>query len=247
MPRVSPFAIHCDKWSRGCGSPACSRASSVCHYRGDLPCDVLFCGESPGESENVLGFCFVGPAGMLLDDIIAEALGGIGHILLTPKTCKCDKEGHCNVCDGGLSVCAICGEGESGLDNPCQIRCGFTNLVGCIPYDEGHHKTTEPDVESIMMCAPRLQEIINLANPKLVACVGKLPAEWIDQRYQGRIVTLPVGCKTVNLIHPAAILRAVTAQKSFMRNSNVVQLRRAVIETFGGSVDDQKHTVEAKG
>lgn len=55
-----------------------------CHYsetrktvvlvRGKVPCDVLFIGEAPGESEDVLGVPFIGPAGKLLDQIIADAL-----------------------------------------------------------------------------------------------------------------------------------------------------------------------------
>lgn len=36
-------------------------------YRGDIPCDVLFLGEGPGQSEDVLGEPFVGRAGRLLD------------------------------------------------------------------------------------------------------------------------------------------------------------------------------------
>ena len=40
--------------------------------RGSIPFNVLFVGEAPGESEDVLGFPFVGPAGKLLDHIIKE-------------------------------------------------------------------------------------------------------------------------------------------------------------------------------
>jgi uracil-DNA glycosylase len=44
--------------------------------RGRLPCDVLFVGEAPGVSEDVLGRPFVGPAGKLLDTIVERALDG---------------------------------------------------------------------------------------------------------------------------------------------------------------------------
>lgn len=47
--------------------------------RGQLPCDVLFCGEGPGRSEDVLGKSFSGPAGKMLDQIIAEAIIGAGQ------------------------------------------------------------------------------------------------------------------------------------------------------------------------
>lgn len=44
--------------------------------RGKLPCDVLFIGEAPGESEDVLGQPFVGPAGKLLDMLIGQSEPG---------------------------------------------------------------------------------------------------------------------------------------------------------------------------
>lgn len=57
----------------------------LCHYartrkrvvlgRADeLPCDVLFVGEAPGESEDVHGIPFFGQAGMLLDEIIRKGV-----------------------------------------------------------------------------------------------------------------------------------------------------------------------------
>ncbi len=76
MPSIkrSPFRIHCSKWDDGCGSDQCGAARNICLARGKLPCDVLFIGEAPGESEDVLGAPFTGPAGHLLDEMIAEAV-----------------------------------------------------------------------------------------------------------------------------------------------------------------------------
>ncbi len=42
--------------------------------RGKIPCDLLFMGEAPGASEDVLGIPFIGPAGQLLDQIIDDAV-----------------------------------------------------------------------------------------------------------------------------------------------------------------------------
>jgi uracil-DNA glycosylase family 4 len=41
--------------------------------RGDLPCDLLFIGEAPGKSEDVLGKPFIGRSGKLLDTAIEAA------------------------------------------------------------------------------------------------------------------------------------------------------------------------------
>lgn len=49
----------------------------ICLARGKVPCDVLFIGEAPGQSEDTLGQPFVGPAGHLLDDMISEAVQDI--------------------------------------------------------------------------------------------------------------------------------------------------------------------------
>ena len=49
----------------------------IVHCRGKLPCDIFFLGEAPGDSENLLGRPFVGPAGKLLDRIIAKAVGSL--------------------------------------------------------------------------------------------------------------------------------------------------------------------------
>lgn len=80
MPPVSLslFQEHCRRWSNGCGSTHCDGARRV-FARGKIPADVLLIGEAPGESENVLGVPFVGPAGQLLDRIVARAVEQSGR------------------------------------------------------------------------------------------------------------------------------------------------------------------------
>lgn len=65
---------HKDKWKDGCGSDLCPDATKIVFTRGKLPCDILFIGEAPGRSEDILGKPFVGPAGHLLDNIISRAI-----------------------------------------------------------------------------------------------------------------------------------------------------------------------------
>lgn len=54
--------------------------TQVVHGRGTIPsdrldlCQVLFIGEAPGDSEDVTGQPFSGPAGFLLDDVIQQAV-----------------------------------------------------------------------------------------------------------------------------------------------------------------------------
>jgi len=41
--------------------------------RGAVPADILFIGEAPGRSENIMGKAFIGPSGVLLNEMINDA------------------------------------------------------------------------------------------------------------------------------------------------------------------------------
>jgi len=49
--------------------------TATCHVlgRGEFPCEVIFIGEGPGQSEDATGYPFVGKAGKLLDHWIGNA------------------------------------------------------------------------------------------------------------------------------------------------------------------------------
>lgn len=84
---ISLYQQHVDKWKdcTACNLSLC-RVDRPDKYRtvfarGTIPCDVLFIGEAPGVSENVLGRPFVGPAGHLMDRILLKAFRGIDKVL----------------------------------------------------------------------------------------------------------------------------------------------------------------------
>lgn len=67
------FAHHKERWG-SCQLCELARGrNKIVLLRGRVPAPVLFCGEAPGQSENVLGRPFAGPAGRLLDQIIDRA------------------------------------------------------------------------------------------------------------------------------------------------------------------------------
>ena len=79
MPKIpasnlSPFQAHVKAWEKCTKCSLCQGRNQVVFARGKIPCEVLFIGEAPGKSENILGAPFVGPAGSLLDMIIERAL-----------------------------------------------------------------------------------------------------------------------------------------------------------------------------
>ena len=58
---------------RGCGFEICEQATQLVPGEGDQAADVMLVGEAPGASEDKQGRPFVGRAGKLLDELLAEA------------------------------------------------------------------------------------------------------------------------------------------------------------------------------
>lgn len=70
------YAEHKAKWSQCTLCSLCNERTRVVLARGKIPSPILFIGEAPGDSEDVIGKPFVGPAGQLLDSIIEQAIDG---------------------------------------------------------------------------------------------------------------------------------------------------------------------------
>jgi DNA polymerase len=94
---LSPWGRFVARWENCSQCPLHEVRRHIVLARGRIPCDVLFVGEAPGSSEDVLGVPFVGPAGKLLDRQIAEALENSGkqelRIAFTNLVCCIPKEG----------------------------------------------------------------------------------------------------------------------------------------------------------
>lgn len=71
---MTGFRAHLEQW-KDCTKCALSKCRTrMVFARGTVPCDVVFVGEAPGESEDVTGLPFIGPAGKLFDAILSDAL-----------------------------------------------------------------------------------------------------------------------------------------------------------------------------
>jgi len=73
---MTPYQKYKAKWSKCRRCELCDQRSRVVLCRGKLPAPILFVGEAPGASEDVIGKPFCGPAGHLLNQIIERALDG---------------------------------------------------------------------------------------------------------------------------------------------------------------------------
>lgn len=71
---MTAYQNHRKRWQNCRGCELCSQRSRVVLARGTVPCKVLFIGEAPGPSEDVIGKPFVGPAGKIFDRVLAEAV-----------------------------------------------------------------------------------------------------------------------------------------------------------------------------
>ena len=94
----------------------------------------------------------------------------------------------------------------------------FTNLVCCIPK-EGMQKIGEPEEASIEACEDRLNAFVELCQPKLIVHVGDL-AEKFGPEIEN----------TVQITHPAAILRAELVRQDLMCTKVIVILENAFRE-----------------
>lgn len=71
---MTPYQRFVTRWKDCDRCELCTQRHRIVLARGHVPCNLLLIGEAPGPSEDVLGKPFVGPAGKLLDAILANAL-----------------------------------------------------------------------------------------------------------------------------------------------------------------------------
>ena len=95
----------------------------------------------------------------------------------------------------------------------------FTNLVACFPREAKERGDNEPEREEIEACHSRLVEFINIAQPKLIVCVGALATKYVNHDDNVRCV---------DIVHPAAIIRMPLAQQQMAVQKSIVVLRNAV-------------------
>lgn len=222
---LTVFGAHVHRWKKGCGSRACDAAYKRAFVRGDIPCEVLFIGIGPGESENAIGLPFVGPAGQLLDDILKQSID---------MACLCRHDENCGKVfwsshrAGTMTCCPSCGRQQE----PRPVRYALTNLVCCMPRDENGDKTHEPTVDQVESCQPRLFEFVEIAKPKLVILVGKLAASWHMMGGNNcTAISLPGKPYTAEIMHPSAILQKTIADRALLVQKAAIAVSDA-LETY---------------
>lgn len=215
---LTVYQKHRIRWSEGCGSPCCERAHSIVLAKGMIPCDILFVGEAPGQTEDVLGKPFTGPAGKLLDKIVSCALN--------PENLQRSAVGvpPVRVAFTNLVGCM-----------PIDDETG--NKSGA-PDAEQQDCCRERLEEFIRICHPKIIVCVGTVSrdafkPGYKHSV-KLPGRdnhSIRKVYEDAEKGVSTGPHVIDIKHPSAILRAPFVEQEMMIKRCVITLRDTV-ETY---------------
>ena len=174
---MSAWTDHVARWKDCTACALCNQRSNIVLARGKVPCDLLFVGEAPGQSEDALGQPFVGPAGQLLDQIIANAVPPDIRFALTnlvacfPAEAKARGDNEPELSE--IQACRPRLRDFIGLAKPRLIVC-----VGTLASDYIHH-----DAGGQVMGA----EVVTITHP---ASILRMPLAQKQMAVQRSIVTV---------------------------------------------------------
>ena len=89
---------------------------------------------------------------------------------------------------------------------PASVPYFITNLIGCVPKNDGGDKSGPPPEPSIKACTPRLQEIFRICSPKVLVCVGEHSKKWVP-KVLGEMPEYAKLVKVFHVLHPAYLIR----------------------------------------
>lgn len=115
------------------------------------------------------------------------------------------------------------------LDPVTPIKWAITNLVSCIPKEEGgNNKTDEPPEDSIHACSEKLYEFIRIAKPKAIIFVGKLAANHVSPiEIELRENQPPISEDSLytSIDHPAFLLRMDISGRDLFIQRNITKIK----------------------
>jgi uracil-DNA glycosylase family 4 len=207
------------RWAEGCGSEFCPAASKIVLARGELPCRVLLVGEAPGESENVVGQPFVGPAGQLLDVVIRRAqkkTWNWSYAITNLVACIPRDEA------GGKA-----GQPSDEAIEQCSPRlCEFIRLCDGIVC---------PETDMISAMDGRLKGYQE-GYLKLIVGVGAMARDFLEPGFK---YSIPLHRKIpqISITHPAAILRMNIAHRGLQTQKAAITIINGIQDYVGKLAD----------
>lgn len=197
-----PAGIEAMDWAELQAAVAHCRACGLCEGRtqtvfgvGSQRADWMVVGEAPGEQEDRRGEPFVGPAGQLLDQMLA-AIG-------------LSRQAEITLDSGAASTSQASAEGQNDSQKPMRRGVYIANVLKCRPPG---NRNPQPD--EIAQCEPYLRRQVALVQPKVILAMGRFAVQSLLNttepigRLRGRVHHY-AGVPVVVTYHPAYLLRAL--------------------------------------
>ena len=197
-PSPRPDGIEAMDWDALQTAVAGCRACGLCTGRtqavfgvGNRSADWMVVGEAPGETEDRVGEPFVGPAGQLLDHMLAA----IGLSRQAENT---------------IESIAGRADTESATDQK-GMKSGvyIANVIKCRPPGNRN-----PEPGEVAQCEPYLRRQVALVQPKIILAMGRFAVQSLLNtaepigRLRGRVHHYQ-GVPVIVTYHPAYLLRAL--------------------------------------
>ena len=157
----------------------CQVRNKIVLAKGTIPCDVLFVGEAPGSSEDILGKPFVGPAGKLLHRIVDSAMKEVEELstAFTNLICCIPKEDGQKIKEPKkehIHACAHRLRDFTLMCNPALIV-----FVG---------KLAEKHGSDLFMCDKIVAEAVCITHPATVLKSELPQREFLAQRMEAKLI-----------------------------------------------------------
>ena len=164
---IVPSYIDCTR----CG--LCKIRRKIVFGRGVPPADILFIGEAPGKTEDLLGLAFVGLAGRLLNQAIIKAMQFAAidivnasekkpaPMYLTQEDERTDMAQFIQNCNEIIKILE-------------KVTYYITNVVACRPSDTPDGENRKPTPEESWACFDRLNQTYIKCNPKKIVFLGDI-------------------------------------------------------------------------
>lgn len=224
-----PDALLClnQAWANCQGCNLCRERNNVVFGYGNPDAQIMIIGEAPGETEDRIGYPFIGAAGQLLDLYLGQASWKEEVITLLDSV-----NGARNVGDkNGLRF---------ELRQQLLEEVYFTNVVMCRPPEN-----RDPIPKELEACKSRLLEQIYLVDPVIILTAGRIATEALigrkvsitqmrgelfDVEVPGKIQ--PIRYPVLAILHPSFLLRkndfrqrggdGMKTYNDFIRTMNII-------------------------
>lgn len=196
VPR--PEGVEAMDWRQLEAAVAGCRACALCATRtqtvfgvGARQADWMVVGEAPGETEDRVGEPFVGPAGQLLDNMLA-AIGLSRRVDTATK-----------------SIAASANPESAGGQNRQKSGVYIANVIKCRPPGNRN-----PEPFEVAQCEHYLRRQVALVQPRIILALGRFAVQSLlgsaepIGRLRGRVHHYQ-GVPVIVSYHPAYLLRAL--------------------------------------